>query len=191
MKLCVNVLRGCTRWSAFVQDSSHPTPFIGIRLFPPSGTTADCSCLPWSATLRPWKGELLLKSLNTLTLSADLFESLKIAVTICFSGQGSIDVSFPHPYRSQKAKFTQIKYMNDRAIARLKANISRRVKFLQFANRELIEGIVDDLSNVGWHASRDIDWEHCSSELTWYITVPRMCMREHLRFGKAEEDLKL
>jgi hypothetical protein len=125
MKLCVNVLRGCTRWSASVQDSSHPTPFIGIRLFPPSETTADCSCLPWSATLRPWKGELLLKSLNTLTLSADLFESLKIAVTICFSGQGCIDVSFPHPHRFQKAKSTQIKYMNDRAIARLKANISR------------------------------------------------------------------
>jgi hypothetical protein len=39
--------------------------------------------------------------------------------------------------------------MNNRAIAILKANTLRRVKLFQFANRELIDSVMDDLNNVG------------------------------------------
>jgi hypothetical protein len=59
--------------------------------------------------------------------------------------------------------------MDDRAIAKLKANTLRRVESLPFANIELIDGVMDDMCNAGWHASREIDWEDCSSETTWYI----------------------
>jgi hypothetical protein len=166
MKLCVDGVRGSRGWSAVIQDSNSPTPIIGARLFVPARETADCSCFPWSATLPPWKGNLLLKSLKTLTLSVDFLESLRITITICFSGQGSVDVSFPYPYRFRMGKSAEIECMNDRAIATLKVNTLRRVKFFKFANRELIDGVMDDLSNVGWHVSLEIDWSDRLSEIT-------------------------
>jgi hypothetical protein len=175
MKLCVNGVRGSRGWSAVIQDSDRPTPFIDTRLFVPARETADCSCFPWSATLPPWKGNLLLKSLKTLTLSADFLESLRITITICFNGQESVDVSFPCPYRFREEKYTETERKNDRAIAKLKADTLSRVKFFQFANRELIDGVMDDLSNVGWHTSLEIDWSDRSSDNAVYNRTSHVC----------------
>jgi hypothetical protein len=89
-------------------------------------------------------------------------------------------------------KSAEIECMNDRAIATLKVNTLRRVKFFKFANRELIDGVMDDLSNVGWHVSLEIDWSDRLSEITWYITAPPMSAEDQMEFGNAEgEDLKL
>jgi hypothetical protein len=190
MKLCVEGVRGCRGWHAVIEAPTRLTHFKGKRPFSILNTP-DCSCFPWAATLPPWKGKLLLKSLNTLTLSVNLFQSLKVTVTICFSGQISVDVSFPHSHESRMDKYTEIKYMNDRAIAKLKANTLRRVKFSQFANTELIDGVMDDLCNVGWHASREIDSDEYTSEITWYITAPHMSLQDEMKFGKAQKALKL
>jgi hypothetical protein len=178
MKLCVNGVRGSRGWSAVIQNSDRPTPFVDTRFFVPARETADCSCFPWSATLPPWKGNLLLKSLKTLTLSVDFLESLRITIAICFSGQESVDVSFPCPYRFREGKSTKTERKNDCAIAKLKANTLSRVKFFQFANRELIDGVMDDLSNVGWHTSLEIDLSDRSSEITRYIIAPHMFAKD-------------
>jgi hypothetical protein len=186
VELCVNNVRGNKGWIAV---SGCPTHSIGVRVSHPFKDTADCSCPSWSTTVPPWKGKLLLKSLNSLTLGLTLFGSSKVTVTIWFSGQRSVKVSLSHAPRSRKEKYTEIKDMDDRAIAKLKANTLRRVESLQFANIELIDGVMDDMCNVGWHASREFDWEDCSSETTWYIASLQICVWQNTDELEALDNL--
>jgi hypothetical protein len=77
MELRVNGVRGSRGWSAVIQDSDRPTPFIGTRLFVPARETADCPCFPWSATLPPWKGNLLLNVSQDSNLACGFPEKLE------------------------------------------------------------------------------------------------------------------
>jgi len=151
----------------------------------------------WSTKMPIWKEDLLLKCFHTITLSVDLRGYHIFSVTICFRGQNSIDVCLLPQARvlnNERAceKYIELKDLNERAVAKLKAKTLRRVRTFQSVEKKLVEEIASDLSRVGWHSFPHFGPQHRMKKgsgysLMWHISVPGASALEEERFRKAEE----
>jgi hypothetical protein len=132
VKLYVEVHKRDRRWeAAFVQDSADASSQFRIpRLLAPRDycQNDDRLCFLWSKSTPAWKGNLLLKCLNSLTWSVAVTDDLTVSVTIRFTGR-SVDVSL----LPRETK-------ND-GYPKLKSKILRKLQTTQRVDRRLFHGI--------------------------------------------------
>jgi len=204
LRLCVDSRRCHRGWeAAIIKDSTNsPIPLeYSSDLSPRYYDIHEVHpYLLRSAKLLAWYGHVLLKCFDILTLSVDLAGPFTLSVAICFDGQRGVEVClFPTPGRSRKArdkaKYIELKDLNERAMAKLKAKTLRRLATFRSVETKLVEDIAADLSRVRWHPYpylRPHARKHkdSSAPQTWHITTAGTSAREEEEFKKAEEDMK-
>lgn len=146
-----------------------------------------------SRKMTAWNGDLLLKSLDVLTLTIRLGGPFTLSIGICFDSQRGVEISLLSSLTGKELScdYIAIKDVNDAAIAKLKTKTLRRLGTFESFSIKLVEGIAGDLRRVGWHCYPQIRMTNGSRETvqTWHISVPGTSAPEEREFRKAEEDM--
>ncbi|KAH0362401.1 hypothetical protein KCU65_g8085, partial [Aureobasidium melanogenum] len=198
-RLFVEAQRYYTGWKAAVVEDLNENPSEFVI---PGGLTPDnrlsglrrC-CFLWPRNTSAWKEDALMQVFDSITCSVSWNHYFRVQITITISddGQKSVDVRLaPHPHWKNDFtiypnEYVEMKETNDLTIAKLQAGMERRVDAFPGINRELVQDVVDILSNIGWHfiPKGEITDEHglpCTFRTMWHISVPRT-----IRVARDEE----